>query len=101
MQPEHEEEHPDGEEDVDEYVRLRDQEASAETRDDQHEHDRRPEQPRGRVTVQAARDRGHRTRDEEPELEMERDRVDAPHRVECRGVEDRQDAADTSARRSS
>ena len=87
--PQRQQEGADDEEHVHEHVRLRRHEPLTEARDDQHEQDRRPQGPGGRMAVQAARDRDDGSRDEEPELEVERDRVGAPHRMEGGRVDDR------------
>ena len=91
-QPEREQERADHEEQVDEHVGLGRQEPLAEARDDEDEQEWRPECPGGHVPVEAARrSRRRRADDEEPELEVERDDVDAAHRVKGRRVEDRDD----------
>ena len=79
----------DGEEDVEEDVGLGRQQPLAEARDDEDEQERRPEQPSRRVPVEEPGDRGDRSDDEEPELDVERHDVRAAHRVERRRVKDR------------
>ena len=73
-QPEREKECAHDEQRVDEHVGLRCQQARRDAWDDEHQDERRPEEPRRHVPVQAPRDRGDGAHDEEPVLQVERGR---------------------------
>ncbi len=81
-EPERDEERGEGEEVVEQEVRLRLERAVGDARRDDHERHHRPEDERGDARGQQPYDRGREPTEEEPELEVEADDIRRAHELE-------------------